>query len=216
MLIPMLLARIRIPIPRELAGPMMVLGAIMMVLIFLFVLHAYPRLRWSLAAFFALLATDLLMALALPPRVLYGPSIAADVVRNAILVLAVLATWGRTGKVDLPGAAIAAAIYAIVAGPLASVVGRFVFSPAAIVRSAVWALCLLGALALAWKQLKPAWLAVLAGAAGGSVLGSLLVAATMGRVPDAASLARVLGTSLVLGAMLAGACALFGPRPLKR
>jgi hypothetical protein len=208
-MIPLLLARIRIPIPAELVGPLMVVGAIMM----LFILFVLMQGKWGAAGHLGQVGLVLIVASVLHSLTagmpFYAQMLGWRVALDAVLLGAAFFAWKFRGKrLDLAAAAIAAAAYALLAPLLTALfMGSRSFQVSRILNSGLWALCLLGGAVLLAGRLKPGWAGVLAGAAAGALVGDLVPFLMAGVAPTMprnllASVVHGLGLGLALALAL--------------
>jgi hypothetical protein len=228
--IPALLARVRIPIPAELAQPIAILGGIILLVFAIWLLSLWignararreasgsrPRLeaqslvKLGLAAVAALVLADAaFMALT---GSLDGRRLLEDLATSIVLVLASALLW----RLDVPTAVLAALVYALFAPPLGSLIsfGRPFLHAQPLVASFLWAICLLGGVALAVPRLKPTALGVFVGAAAGCFAGRLLALLISGYLRSTSAM-WALAYAVILAALLGLATSLVKPSTVR-
>lgn len=221
--VPAVLARIRIPIPAEWVGPILLVFLIV-AFIASFFLQRQDWKRWGLPALGALVVTDLIFMVA---RFLVGSgssafplaSIVSPMASDALLVWSALLVWAFRKRLDAANVLLAAVVYVLFSSPVtALLVGSplGLFHPGGLVLRTLWASCLLGALAVLGPRIRPAWAGAFAGVTVGFLVGGLasavaspilfpgsLVAGTI-----AQQLPRALGWGLAHGVVTGGLFAL--------
>ena len=231
MLISLIQARIRIPIPAELAGPLTVISGIILLLFAIWAFAMWVRnrqtgggpaasaprietqvlIRTCLAALAALVLADVAFAVLTGAR-LDGREILVSLVPKTVLVFASALLW----RLDLLGAALSALVYGLIAPPLAPLMlfGRPMFFARPAVTSFLWAICLLGGLSLVVPRLKPKALGVFVGAAAGCLLGRLFYLGTGGGL-GVTPLMWAVAYALIVGGLLALAASVVKPSAVR-
>jgi len=179
--LPVVLARIRIPIPAEWVGPILLVSLIVAFIASLF-LQRQDWKRWGLPALGALVVADLVFMVArfvvrgagfsLPIGFIVSP-----IVSHALLVWSALLVWAFRKRIDAAGVVLAALVFALSSTPVTALLGGLqvaLFHPGSLVLRALGASCFLGALALLGSWLRPSWAGVFAGVLAGSLLQALV------------------------------------------
>ena len=179
--LPVVLARIRIPIPAEWVGPILLVSLVVAFIASLFLLRQDSK-RWGWPALGALVVADLVFMVA---RLVVGSGgyslpigfIVSPIVSHALLVWSALVVWAFRQRLDAAGVVLAAVVFALCCTPVTTLLGGFQVAPfhlGSMVLRALGALCFLGALALIGSWLRPAWAGVFAGVLAGSLLQALV------------------------------------------